>query len=107
MCAGLGALAPTEGTGTVLSTIDGNPLLLFAAINPHELSKLIMKAIVREQPLSAVEHAERVKPLTSRITELSYFEAQLVEKNGGEHSVAAPPECILGVRSAFEENAAA
>jgi hypothetical protein len=73
-------------------------LLLLAAFDPNELGELIIKAIVKEQPLSQLEHGERVKTLTARITELSYVEAALVERNGGEHDPQTLPQCILGVR---------
>jgi hypothetical protein len=47
-----------------------------------------------------VEHGERVKEIAARIESLSYIEAALVETNGGEHDVASPPWCVLGVKLA-------
>jgi hypothetical protein len=85
----------------------GNALLMMAAMFPDELSAVIKRAVTQAQPLSQAEHAERVDQLTSRITDLSYVEAALIERNGGEHSVEASPWCVLGVRIAVEEDAAA
>jgi hypothetical protein len=84
-------------------------LLLAAALSPHEVSELVMAAVVRAQPLSASEHAARRSELEQRIGELCYVEAQLVEEGDGEHGVEAPPWCVLGVRigEASEGEAAA
>ena len=75
-----------------------NALLLFAALFPQELSECLVRAVMAEQPLSVIEHAERVRQLTQRITELSYIECALIERNGGEHDPQAEPMCVLGVR---------
>jgi len=86
---------------------EGNGLLLFAAMFPAELSELIFRAIHAAQPLSVLEHGERVNAVTTRIHELSYIEAALVERHGGDHSVDASPWCILGVRLPADEGDAA
>jgi hypothetical protein len=88
--------SPNQSAGYVSDR--ANVLLMFAALDPAELGELIIRAIVKEQPLSQLEHRERVEQLTSRITELSYIECALVERVNGEHSVDAAPMCILGVR---------
>jgi hypothetical protein len=85
-----------DGSGFVDSR--ANPLLLFAALFPAELAKLILRSIAAAQPLSASQHAERVAYLTARIAELCYLDCAAVEKNGGEFDVTAPPQCVLGVK---------
>jgi hypothetical protein len=88
-------------------TRDGRTLTLpFAALDPNGLSELILGAIEKEQPLSASEHAKKVAQLTSRIGELSYTLAALVERSGGEFDVELQPQHVLGVRVESEAVAA-
>jgi hypothetical protein len=82
-------------------------LLLAAALDPNGLAELILGAIEREQPLNQTQHAEKVTALRERIAELSYVEAALVERNGGEHDPQSEPMCILGVRLEERSEAAA
>lgn len=87
-----------------------NPLLLLAALFPAELAELILRSITVAQPLSQLEHAERLSVLDARIEELGYVAAALVEKNGGSFDPQTPPCCVLGVKletEATEGHAAA
>jgi hypothetical protein len=93
--------------GSGFSTLEGNALLTFALLQPDQLHAAITAAIVSEQPLSAVEHAERMAGIERRITALSCVEAALVERNGGEHDPQAAPQCVLGARVGNEVDAAA
>jgi hypothetical protein len=84
-----------------------NGLTLMAALFPRELSEHIIGAVTRAQPLSAQQHSEKMLQLNETINRLSYVEAALVERGGGEHSIESAPWCLLGVRIERQENAAA
>lgn len=101
------SLTASRQDGTGFSLTDANPLLLFAALDANELGELIIRSIVAQQPLSQHEHGERCRQIAARIEALAYDEAALVENTNGEHSVEASPWCVLGVRIAVEEDAAA
>lgn len=73
-------------------------LLLLAALDPGELGELVIKSIMREQPLSALEHGQRVAELEAKVDGLSYALAALTEKAGGEFDVELSPQHVLGVR---------
>ena len=92
--------------GDVVDNNASLALLLFAALDPNEVGELVIKAIVKEQPLSALEHGQRVAELEGRIDSLSYQLAAMVERNGGEFDVELKPEHVLGVRLADEMDAA-
>jgi hypothetical protein len=91
----------TNGVG--FSNSDANCLVLLAAITPRELSKLIMQAIERAQPLSQAEHAARRREIEHAIDELSYSVAALSE----QADPLMAPWHVLGVRTVEEETAPA
>ena len=95
--------------GVDFANLDANPLLLFAALFPHELSELIVRGVTREQPLSAHEHDERRIALEHAIDELSYVVAAMLEQSGAPPDVLMAPWHVLGVRveEGFEQEDAA
>jgi hypothetical protein len=82
-------------------------LLALASADPDAVGALIMKAILKEQPLNQAELAERVADLDRRIDDLSYVVASLAEKAGAEYDDALLPAHILGVRVGEAETAQA
>jgi hypothetical protein len=102
---------PTEGSadrtsGSGFASSKANALFMVAALFPAQLAELVLQTITTAQPLSQLEHAERIQLLTERIVELSYVEAAIIEKNGGEFHIETPPCCVLGVRLESEGDAA-
>jgi hypothetical protein len=88
----------TRQNGVGFSAANGNALLLFAALFPHELAELVVRAVNAEQPLSAHEHAARRAALEHAIDELSYVVAALNDQAGAPPDVLMAPWHVLGVR---------
>jgi hypothetical protein len=100
------ALAVLWG-GDIYGPERGNAVGLFAALFPAELASLVMAAIVREQPLNAIAHAERRSALEHAIDEISYAVAALDDRAGAPPDPLMAAWHVLGVRIAVEEEAAA